>query len=172
MSTKLRLVEESDATFIFELRSNSQKSKFISEISNSLNDQENWIKQYKNREKQALEYYYIIQGQNEEALGTIRIYDIQGDSFCWGSWIVKQGAPASTAIKSALLIYEKAFYSLGFNRSHFDVRKENKSVIAFHKRMGAVIVSESDIDYFFIYTKDKFEHIKPKYKKYYNDLIK
>ena len=32
---------------------------------------------------------------------------------------------------------------------NFDVRKENKKVIRFHKMMGAKIVGENDIDYFF-----------------------
>lgn len=32
-------------------------------------------------------------------------------------------------------VYEFAFYNLGFNASHFDVRKDNDRVVAFHKNL-------------------------------------
>ena len=64
-----------------------------------------------------------------------KIRTCKNESFCWGSWLIKEDAPKTTAIESSLQIYEFGFYSLGF-----DVRKGNDKVIAFHQRFGAKII--------------------------------
>ncbi|MGQ7116015.1 hypothetical protein ACUOFC_65445, partial [Escherichia sp. TWPC-MK] len=52
-------------------------------------------------------------------------------------------------MESALLVYHFAFVELGFEQSHFDVRKNNEKVIEFHKKMGAIEVSNNELDIFF-----------------------
>lgn len=65
---------------------------------------------------------------------------------------------------------EFGFYGLGFEKSHFDVRKGNDKVIAFHQRFGAKIVDEDELDYFFNFEKNDYEITKEKYRRYlYND---
>ena len=87
-------------------------------------------------------------------------------SFCWGCWIIKDGAPKTTAIESALQIYELGFKKLNFDMAHFDVRKDNKKVIAFHKRFGAKIVDEDELNYYFYFFKKDYEKIRIKYEKF------
>ena len=94
------------------------------------------------------------------------MYDFQDNSFCWGSWLIKEHAPKTTAIESALQIYEFGFYKLGFEKSHFDVRIDNNKVIALHQRFGAKIVDEDNLDYFFNFEKRDYEITKEKYKRY------
>jgi len=94
------------------------------------------------------------------------MYDFQDHSFCWGSWLIKDNAPKTTAIESALQIYEFAFYTLNFTQSHFDVRKGNDKVVAFHKRFGAKIIDETDIDYYFIFQQKDYEETRKKYQRY------
>ena len=115
----------------------------------TVESQKEWIKNYKQREKDKKEFYFLIESKDEEKLGLVRMYDFRNDSFCWGSWLIKEDAPKTTAIESALQIYEFGFYSLGFEKSHFDVRKGNDKVISFHQRFGAKIVDEDELDYFF-----------------------
>ena len=79
---------------------------------------------------------------------------------------IKEDAPKSTAIESALQIYEFGFYKQCFKRSHFDVRKGNDKVIAFHQRFGAKIVDEDELNYFFNFEKSDYEKMKEKYKRY------
>ena len=55
---------------------------------------------------------------------------------------------------------EYSFDVLGFKKNCFDVRKENKKVVRFHKLCGAKIVDENDIDYFFELSKEDFEKNK------------
>lgn len=101
-------------------------------------------------------------------LGLIRVYDLQHDSFCWGSRLIKDGAPQSTAIESALLVYEYGFDESGYKKAHFDVRKGSKRVLAFHQRFGAEAIREDELNYYFRYTLEDYLIIKHKYKRYLN----
>ena len=162
----MRTVETQDAEFIYLMRQDQVKTKYISSVTGTVADQVTWIEKYKLREVKKKEFYFIIESKTGERLGLVRMYDFQDDSFCWGSWLIKDNAPKSTAIESALQIYEYGFYTLGFKQSHFDVRKGNAKVIAFHTRFGARIVDENDLDYFFVYLKSAYEQTKIKYKRY------
>lgn len=155
-----KLVKEEDAEFILSLRCDDELNKFLSKTSVSLQDQANWIKKYKLREEAKEEYYFIIyRNDNGKKIGTVRLYDFKYDnsSFCWGSWLLSKDKTRYAAIESAFLIYKVAFEYLGFSRSHFDVRKENVKVIDFHTKMGAKLVGESDLDYYFEVQKDDIE---------------
>ena len=162
----LRTVEIEDAEFIFSMRQNQNKTKYLSKVTGTVESQKEWIKNYKQREENKKEFYFVIESKDKEKLGLVRMYDFQDDSFCWGSWLIKEDAPKTTAIESALQIYEFGFYNLGFEKSHFDVRKGNDKVIAFHKRFGAKIINEDELDYFFNFEKSDFEITKEKYKRY------
>lgn len=169
---QFRLVEETDANFILMLRLDESKSKFISKVDHDIQKQIEWIREYKTRENNKTEYYFIIEDKNGERHGCVRLYDFRGDSFCWGSWILRNGSPSYMAIESALLVYEYAFFSLCFKKSHFDVRKGNDKVIAFHTRFGAKIVNEDQLDFYFIFTKEDYKKTKIKYIKYLADNSK
>ena len=162
----LRTVEIEDAEFIFSMRQNQNKTKYLSKVTGTVESQKEWIKNYKQREENKKEFYFVIESKDKEKLGLVRMYDFQDDSFCWGSWLIKEDAPKTTAIESALQIYEFGFYNLRFEKSHFDVRKGNDKVIAFHKRFGAKIINEDELDYFFNFEKSDFEITKEKYKRY------
>lgn len=162
----LRTVAIEDAEFIYNMRQNQNKTKYLSRVTGTVESQKEWIKNYKQREEEKKEFYFVIESKDERKLGLVRMYDFQDNSFCWGSWLIKEDAPKSTAIESALQIYEFGFYSLGFEKSHFDVRKGNDKVIAFHQRFGAKIVDEDELDYFFNFEKSDYEITKEKYKRY------
>lgn len=162
----MRTVEIEDAEFIFQMRKNESKTKYLSKVNGTVSDQKKWIKNYKQREKDKQEFYFVIESKEHVNLGLVRMYDFKDNSFCWGSWLIKGDAPKTTAIESALQIYEFGFYKLGFERSHFDVRKGNDKVIAFHQRFGAKIMDEDELDYFFNFEKNDYEVIKEKYKRY------
>ena len=163
-----RDVCEEDAAFILELRGDDQLGKFLYKTEIDLDKQKLWIRNYKQRTQ---EYYFIIAGKNGESYGTIRLYDVQGDSFCWGSWIIKKTAPGSIAVESAFLIYEFAFGKLGFKRSHFDVRKGNIKVVDFHKRLGSRIISEDDLNYYFNLSLADYALAKQRYTKYIPEQV-
>ena len=162
----MKTVTLEDAKFIYNMRQNQEKTKYLSKVTGTVKSQKEWIKNYKQREEEQKEFYFVIESKSEEKLGLVRMYDFQDDSFCWGSWLINEDAPKTTAIESALQIYEFGFYKLGFEKSHFDVRIGNDKVIAFHQRFGAKIVDEDASDYFFNFEKSDYEITKEKYKRY------
>jgi RimJ/RimL family protein N-acetyltransferase len=161
-----RFVRPVDARFILDLRIDERKGAFLSKVDDHIERQIEWIGEYMTREAKAEEFYFVIEDKYQEKFGCLRLYDFKEESFCWGSWILKQSSPSYMAIESALLVYEFAFYTLGFSRCHFDVRKGNEKVIAFHKRFGATVCGEDELNFYFRYNKGKYEEIKGRYHKY------
>ena len=158
----LRDVELGDADYILALRLDAKKSLHLSPTTNRLDDQQKWIVKYVTDTKQA--YFVIL--HNSEPIGTVRLYDAIEDSFCWGSWILSDRAPVQAAIETTLIVYTFAFKVLGFNKSHFDVRKVNTKVCKFHERFGAKIVSEDDENYYYSIDKEEAFSAMKRYKKY------
>ena len=156
----LRLIEPSDASFVLELRLDGRYNKFLSRVSPSVEAQRTWIENYKKDEAARTQFYFIIERNDGVPCGTIRVYDLKEDSFCWGSWILNEDKTRFAALESAFLIYEFGFGQLGFNKSHFDVMKGNERVINFHKKMGAKIISEDNDNCYFEITKQSVSACK------------
>jgi len=162
-SINLRDITLDDVEFIFMLRSDTAKSRYLHTISPDIAEQYSYIQRYLTKEK---EWYFIIEAKDGERLGTVRIYDVQEDSFCWGSWLIKDGAPMKTALESALLIYEYGFYTVGFTHVHFDVRKGNTRVQKFHESMGVWKTGETDDSILYGYSRNAYENIKARFFKF------
>lgn len=146
---RLRFVEENDANFILKLRLDEKYNQFLSSVNPDLQSQVNWIKQYKNDEKAKKQFYFIIERLDGTPCGTVRVYDLKEDSFCWGSWILNEDKTRYAALESAFLVYKFGFEGLSYKKSHFDVMRGNKGVISFHTKMGAVQTSEDEQNYYF-----------------------
>lgn len=134
-----------DAAFILSLRTDVEKARYLSAVSGELAEQQTWLERYAQADDQA---YFIIDYQ-DSPIGTVRLYDPQGESFCWGSWILHSSRPSQAAMESALMVYAYAVDYLGFSSAHFDVRKGNVRVWQFHERFGAVRTAETDLDYLY-----------------------
>lgn len=135
----------SDAEFILGLRTDPVKARHLSATDPSLEQQRAWLKAYSETKGQA---YFVIENLEGLPVGTLRLYDAQGHSFCWGSWIKTDSAPPCFAMESALIVYAFAA-NLGFTKAHFDVRSNNKNVCAFHERLGAKLIRESSSDRYY-----------------------
>lgn len=164
----LRLVTVNDAEFILSLRLDPALNAYLSPVEDDIEKQRAWIRNCLQKNKE--EWYFIIQNKKGKPVGTVRIYDIQEDSFCWGSWIVKPEARYYASVESAILLYQYAFNDLGFTGSHFYVRKNNKEVISFHLKLGAEIIREDDLNVFFIFRLEDFLAKKDKYSALINRI--
>ncbi len=152
-----------DAMFILKLRTDANKAKHLSFTPDDIALQEKWLETYAISDNQA---YFIIQDLMGESLGTVRLYDPQGNSFCWGSWILRKGSPSYAAIESALIVYSYTIKHLGFEQAHFEVRKENTHVWQFHERFGAELINETEQDRLYILQKDNIIASQKRYKKF------
>jgi len=158
----LRDATVQDAALILALRTAPEDAGFLSTTPKDLAKQRAWLEAYAKDDAQA---YFVIEDARGEAVGTVRLYDPQGDSFCWGSWIIKESSPTTYAIESALMVYRYA-ESLGFTRSHFHVRKDNASVWRFHERFGAVRTGETEQDFTYAISAEAIAVSLEKYSRY------
>jgi RimJ/RimL family protein N-acetyltransferase len=152
-----------DAEFVLGLRTDPDKGKFLSLTVNDVAKQKEFITNYA---QSKTDFYFIICDWNWNRVGTVRLYDIQGDSFSWGSWIKAENAPKNFAIESALLVYDFAFFSLHYPNVHFDVRKGNDRVIDFHKKFDATIVGEDELNFYFHYNLEAYLKIRQRYVRF------
>jgi RimJ/RimL family protein N-acetyltransferase len=163
-----RDANQDDASFILKLRTDSQKSRYLSATDADLEKQKAWLNHYADQTDQA---YFIIENLEGVPLGTVRLYDAQGNSFCWGSWVLKDGAPQAAAIESALMVYAYAVDYLKFEAAHFDVRKGNESVWRFHERFGAKKVGSTELDYLYTIDLNTISQARKKYSKFLPENI-
>jgi hypothetical protein len=158
----LRDANVEDAAFILSLRTNHHKSRHLSTVVDDLDAQRIWLRRYEESDGEA---YFIIENNHGTPLGTVRMYDMRGDSFCWGSWILQDEVPTVAAIESALIIYTYAIES-GFVQSHFQVHKANERVWAFHERFGAERISEDGVQYEYILSNAAMHSAIKRYRRY------
>jgi RimJ/RimL family protein N-acetyltransferase len=160
-SLEVRLVDESDAEFIVSLRTSSKAQKFISLTENDVNQQREWISEYKKREMSGNEYYFLysIKGIS---IGVSRIYNIYEGSFTSGSWIFLNTAPSGTAIVASIIGKEIAFEILGLEKDFSVIHKDNKNVIRFHKMFEPQLTGDDKNNNYYVLTKENFMKHKDK----------
>ncbi|HEY4196601.1 MAG TPA: GNAT family N-acetyltransferase [Mucilaginibacter sp.] len=143
-----RLVEESDAPFILGLRTDPKLGRHLSFTNNDLDQQALWIKNYKEREAQGAEYYILFEEEKLGRAGVVRLYNINGDFFTSGSWLIRPGCDELIALKSDLFVLQFAFEELKMQQCFIDTRKDNKKVINYHKRFFTKINEDEENLYF------------------------
>lgn len=150
----LRNVTTDDAQFIFSLRSDPKKSKYLSKISESIQQQISWLINYQESDDQA---YFIVCNQQGDELGCVRIYDPQGLNYAWGSWLMIDGLPPTYALEVVALVFSYG-KALGFKTASLEVRKDNESVWRFHQKfLGAQRVGEDELNYMFLFSEQTIE---------------
>ena len=146
----VRLVREEDAEFIVKLRTNERNARFIHATSPNIEHQQEWIRNYKEREINGVDYYFTFFSENKP-VGVIRIYDIdyRAKKATAGSWVCEPELPMQIPLYILIICREIMFDLLGMEKDCFDVRKGNKQVQRTHKMMGAEIVAEDELNYYF-----------------------
>jgi hypothetical protein len=159
-----RLVDESDAEFIFSLRTNPILSRYINKVSSYMAYQVHWISEYKKRESKGEEFYFIsLDPVNETRQGLNRIYNFRNDEFELGSWLYVPDSDISKSILGDIAVREIAFDHLLFKTCTFEVRKENKSVIRYHNGFSPDLTGEDEDNLYFKISRTIFNNRKYKY---------
>lgn len=134
-----RLVDENDAEFIVRLRTDKELSKFIHDTSPNIDDQIQWIKEYKNREANGSEYY-LIYSSNGKRFGLNRLYNIDWTSrkYTCGSWICQKNSSLKDIVATTLIPRIIAFEMLDLKlEDSFDgIHENNKKVIRYNEMLG------------------------------------
>ena len=158
-----RLVREEDAAFIVKLRTNKRLSKYIHETDENIEKQKDWIREYKEREREGKEYYFIY-FSGERPVGVNRVYNITEESSTGGSWICSEDSSIEESLATNFMSFEiRELFDIPIGP--YTVSKGNNQVLKFHLRMGAEIVSENDEEYTLIRNAKKYNVMKDKYIK-------
>jgi RimJ/RimL family protein N-acetyltransferase len=171
-SARKRFVEVCDAEFVLSLRMDDKLGRFLSATNNDINRQQEWIKQYKQREAANEEFYFLFEAFDETKYGVSRIYNIDRHSFEVGSWLFSPNAPEGLSILADLSARDFAFSKFGFDYCRFEVRKQNKSVVAYHKRFNPTQTGEDDDNYYFRLSKGNYTNYRNKLMSLYSYGIK
>lgn len=126
-SYRLRPVSLEDAAFIVALRTDPARSRFIHPTSPSVVDQENWLRDYFERDG---DFYFVIEhARSGEAEGTLGIYNVDGETHSaeWGRWVVRPRSKAAMA--SCLLALDLAFGTMKLQSLYSYVAAENRAVL-------------------------------------------
>lgn len=162
-----RFVNETDAGFIYKLRSDATLSKYIHDIHGGVEQQIEWIRNYKQREAKGEEYYFIF-FQHEMPIGVIRLYSFHDTTFTSGSWVMVPGTTSEAVLAVPIIVREIAFEELGMEiEDNYDAcHVDNKKVIKFNERFGCKIYKHfQDVKGEYVamsLTKDDFETRKPR----------
>lgn len=162
-----RFVNESDAEFIYKLRSDKTLSKYIHDIEGGVDNQRRWISEYKKREIKGDEYYFIF-FEGEIPVGVFRLYSIKDTTYTGGSWVMKPNSSLEAIVAVAVISREIAFNTLGmeFEDDYDACHVDNKKVIKFNLKMGMIIYKHfQDVKGEYVamsLTKEDFEANKPK----------
>ena len=159
---QLRLVNEEDAAFIVNLRTDPQLGRYIHSTSSDVELQKAWIRTYKEREAAGLEYYFIFY-KDGKPFGVNRLYHMEEvNRFTSGSWICLPYTDTNLVVASSLIPRIIAFEMLG-REMEFGVEgchEDNKKVIKFNLMVGMKIkgtrVEEKGKYYTFNLVKDDF----------------
>lgn len=126
---EVRLVNEHDADFILSLRSDPNKTKYMVTIDSDIERQKEWIQEYKKREKEGLDYYFIYNNTEGEPLGVNRIshVDYKEKLAKSSSWITIEGLTTEPFILQ-LIQNEIAFNLLDIDILKGEIHKKKQSI--------------------------------------------
>jgi RimJ/RimL family protein N-acetyltransferase len=152
---QLRLVEKQDAEFILSLRLDNSRAQFLNETDASVKKQEKWIEDYKVREADKKEYYFLIEDDANQ-YGTIRVYKVEEDRCYWGSWITKPGSPKGFGKRALVLTLKFIFEDLKKEKAIFTVEQENLQGKKLYQELGSSIIDENGKELTFLLQKNDF----------------
>ncbi len=66
----------------------------------------------------------------------VQLYDLQDDSFTWGSWMLDGNKSRKAALRSAALFCIAAFERIKLTRAVVDVHTANRYTPVFHRLDG------------------------------------
>ena len=164
---QFRFVNEEDAEFIYKLRSDKILSKYIHDIEGGVENQRDWIRNYKMRESRGEEYYFIFY-KDFNPLGVIRLYSFHDKTFTSGSWVMVPGSSSEAVLAVPIIAREIAFEELGMElEDNYDAcHIDNKKVIKLNQRFGCKIYKHfQDVKGEYVamsLTKEDFYERKPK----------
>lgn len=171
----LRSIRISDAKDIVDIRLyDKDRNRYISDISNNIRQQDNWLKRYLERDN---DFYFMIKNiKTSKNEGLISIYNVdhtKTKTAELGRWVIYPGSLA--ALESIYLAYKFSFEIMNLHKVYTRTVSDNHAVISFHESIGASL--NRVIPNHFIISKIRFDAVeqyvtKLQWKKIRTNIIK
>jgi RimJ/RimL family protein N-acetyltransferase len=130
----IRPVALEDARFIWELRKDPERSRYLHPVKGGVSALVDWMKAYFDRPD---DYYFMVERLRDgRAEGTVGLYGVDHMGHCaeWGRWVLRRDSLA--AIESALLIYRFGFDRMGLEEIYCRTVAANRHVVRLHQSLG------------------------------------
>jgi RimJ/RimL family protein N-acetyltransferase len=130
----IRPVTLDDAQFIWELRGDLERSRYLHPVEGGVSAQVNWMEAYFDTPD---DYYFLVERLRDgRPEGTAGLYGVDSTRHCaeWGRWVLRRDSLA--AIESALLIYRFGFDRLGLEEVYCRTLAANRHVVGLHQSLG------------------------------------
>lgn len=127
---KVRLVNENDVDFILSLRANFERTKYMLTLNKNIEKQKKWIRRYKKREFEGIDYYFIYTNLEDKPIGLNRVSRINtiNKTAKDASLIAIKGLKYE-ALKMIIIRNEIAFNLLGVKKLWGEVHEKNINAI-------------------------------------------
>lgn len=159
----LRLIQPDDAEYVYDLRRTPAYNRYLSQVTGTAEDQRRWIEAYKQSEAEGRAFYYVIERHDGTRCGVVRLYDLEGTRFTWGSWILDHNKPPKAALESAVLSFGLGFRQLGLQEALVEVDVKNTHAEAFYRRFNMQETGRVGHEIHFRYTAAQYEADYPRH---------
>lgn len=132
LTVALRSVEETDAEITYQMRMDKEKTRFIHQISGTIEDQRKYIQSQRKKDG---DYLFLVTNLEGKPIGMRGVYNIHGKEAESGRTI-GYGNPYEN-MEALLLGFDFAFDILGIEYLHMDAVEGNKSIRSIQEKVGA-----------------------------------
>lgn len=132
LTVNLRSVDISDAEITYNMRKNSEKTKFMHPVTGTVTDQKDYIEKQR---KKPNDYLFLVSDKLGNAIGMRGIYDVTETTAESGRTIGY--GDVFQNMEALLLGLDFAFDILGVNRILMDAAAENQSIRGIQIQLGA-----------------------------------
>ena len=129
---------EEDAEFTCDIRKDPEFVKYLPKIDNTVDEQRIWIR---NQRKKEGDYFFVVWNKRKERIGTISIYDINGERAEGGRLAIKSNNPFH-ALEAQILSFEFGFGVLGLKCIVGFIYDDNERGLRFNKMFGGKLCSQ------------------------------
>ncbi len=159
---EVRLVEVTDAGDIVRIRTAPQRDKYINPTSKDIEEQQQWIAEYKKREQMGKELLFVF---IEEGLlrGTYRLSKINRFSFEAGSWVFEKTINKALPKLADVIMTDFGLFTLKRNVMLFNIIKENERVWRIQDRKNPIWLDESNTHFHFALIADTWQKSKAEF---------
>jgi RimJ/RimL family protein N-acetyltransferase len=160
---EVRLISEEDAPFIVSLRSDRDRTKYMVTIDNDLEKQQQWIYQYKKRERKGEDYYFIYLNSEGDPIGAYRISNINHTvSSCKVSSWIKRPGPDSEALAMFIIHRLIIFKVLKLKRFYSDIHKDNLRALSYYDGFEKCRYKEDENFIYYLIDEETFYRVYQK----------